>query len=73
MTGAQLQAIRRQLCGTDTHSFGRALGLGSTQKSIEATMRRLETARKVKRTYAILAAIYIEQPKWLFRAIDHQS
>lgn len=63
MTGPQLAAIRRELCGTDTVSFGRALGIDGEDASIASSVRRLETRNRVPGWYARLAAIYSKQPK----------
>lgn len=63
MTGKELADIRRVLCGTDTATFGRALGLGGTDESVSASVRRLETANRVPEWYAKLATIYSENPK----------
>lgn len=60
MTGAELQAIRKALCGTDTVKFGRALGLAQNgaDATIAASVRRLEAMERVPRWFEILASIY---------------
>jgi hypothetical protein len=61
MTGAQLQAIRRKLYGTDTAKFGRAIGLSGKDTSVEASVRRLETMDQVPEWFAKLATIYAKR------------
>jgi hypothetical protein len=62
MTGNELQQIRKTLCGTDTVTFGRALGLCYNQtdnhKSVAASVRRLESMDKIPEWFAKLASIY---------------
>lgn len=58
MTGSQLAAIRRTLCGTNTAAFGRALGYQGKDISVAASVRRLETMERVPEWFAKLAAIY---------------
>ena len=63
MTGPELAAIRRALCGTDTAAFGRALGLGGNDRTVAASVRRLEIAQRVPEWLAKLAAAYRSHPK----------
>lgn len=63
MTGQQLAAIRRDLCGTDTAAFGRALGINGKDEAIASSVRRLETRPNIPRWYAKLAAIYRDNPE----------
>lgn len=65
MTGTQLAAIRRDLCGTDTVSFGRALGMDGGAASIASNVRRLETRDRIPGWYAKLAGIYRDHPRLL--------
>ena len=63
MTGPELQAIRRQLCGTDTLTFGRMLGYAGKDSAVPANVRRLETMDEIPGWFAKLATIYVKNPR----------
>src|SRR6185312_12251305 len=63
MTGRELQAIRHQLCGSNTAEFGRLLGYQGKDASVSVSVRRLETMERIPGTIAKLAAIYRDNPK----------
>lgn len=63
MTGPELQAIRHKLCGSNTAEFARMLGYqGTTDASLSASVRRLETMERVPEWFAKLATIYSGSP-----------
>jgi hypothetical protein len=66
MTGPELAAIRRALCGTNTATFGTVLGLGGNSVTVAQQVRRLETRDKIPEWFARLAAIYRDNPRLMF-------
>jgi hypothetical protein len=63
MSGPELAAIRRALCGTDTAAFGRAIGYQGKDTSVSVSVRRLETMDRVPEWFAKLASIYVARPR----------
>lgn len=63
MTGPELQAIRRKLCGTDTTAFGRMLGYKGKDRSVSVSVRRLETMAQIPGQTATLAALLLKQER----------
>lgn len=55
MTGPELAAIRKDICGTNTAAFGRMLGLSGNEATRSQGVRQLETYDTIPEWFAIIA------------------